>query len=270
MNHSVKKSVVQLLEKLGLSEAEGQLYTLLLRYPQSTVQELQTRSPLPRTMLYYVLNNLAQRGLVTAVREKKRTRYIVEDPERLYDVLDEQEHEFTQTSKAVRQMIPLLKSNFRLASQRPGVRLLEGLDGYQKALEEILISNPKQIDAYGGLPHSKKPGIEIRETYEHKRLNRKILKRVLLGNSHQVQKQLLQMRYDDHTQYRFANEYLSACDVDMQLYSGKIFYTTFTDREPMTIVIEDQQLYTFQKMIFDFFWSKSKDATQLLFTAKNV
>ncbi len=91
-----KNNIVSVLEKLGLGENEALLYSIMLRHPKSTVQELATRSPFPRTMLYYVLNQLIQEGLVSTSKDKWRTLYIAENPERLYELLARKEKEIAK------------------------------------------------------------------------------------------------------------------------------------------------------------------------------
>ena len=91
---SKKDTATRTLQELDLSENEAVLYAQMLSHPRGTVQELGTRAPFPRTMLYYVLKQLMQRGLVSAKKEKWRTVYIAEDPERLYDLLSHKEREF--------------------------------------------------------------------------------------------------------------------------------------------------------------------------------
>ena len=94
------------LQELNLSQNEAVLYSQMISHPRSTVQELGTRAPFPRTMLYYVLKQLMQRGLVSAKKEKWRTVYIAENPERLYDLLARKEQEFVRDTDAIRDLIP--------------------------------------------------------------------------------------------------------------------------------------------------------------------
>src|SRR3989344_615612 len=125
-------STTRTLQELDLSENEAVLYGQMLSRPRSTVQELGTRAPFPRTMLYYVLKQLMQRGLVTAKKEGWRTGYIAENPERLYDLLAQKEREFERETGAVRELIPRLKNRYQLAGKRPNVRTFEWLEEYQK------------------------------------------------------------------------------------------------------------------------------------------
>jgi len=261
---SEKTNIVNILEKLGLSENEALLYSVMLRHPKSTVQELATRSPFPRTMLYHVLNQLSQKGLVSTSKDKWRTLYIAENPERLYELLAHKEKEFEKQSHAVREIIPELKNKYRLAGERPGVRTFEGIEEYKKALEDIIISRPKIILAYEALG-KKKPGLEARELHEHRRVVKKIQKNVLFFENKESAQYLSKRKYDDFTKFRNTEERtVKHFNVDLMLYDGKILYTSYDEREPTAILIEDKALYTMQQNLFLSIWPKAKDKALLL------
>ena len=263
-----KNNIVSVLEKLGLSENEALLYFTMLKRPKSTVQELATRSSFPRTMLYYVLNQLSRKGLVSTSKDKWRTLYIAENPERLYELLAQREKEFEKQSHAVREIIPELKNKYRLAGERPGVRIFEGIEEYRKALEDIIISRPKIILAYETLG-KKKPGLEVRELHEHRRVVKKIQKNILFFENQESTRYLLKRKYDDFTQFRSTEEErVKRFDVDLMLYDGKILYTSYDKREPTAILIEDQALCAMQQNLFLSIWPTAEDKT-LVFTQKN-
>src|SRR5262249_30667024 len=150
----------------------------MLSHPQSTVQELGLRAPFPRTMLYYVLKQLERRGLVSAKKQGWRTVYVAEDPERLYDLLADKEREFERETSAVRELIPHLKHKYRLAGERPNVRIFEGTEEYAKALEDILVTNPKETFSYETLG-AKLPALETRNSFERRRISRQMRKYTL-------------------------------------------------------------------------------------------
>ena len=266
-NARQKNTIVGVLEKLGLSENEARLYSVMLRYPKSTVQELTTRSSLPRTMLYYVLNQLSEKGLVSTSKDKWRTLYIAENPERLYELLAHREKEFEKQFRAVREIIPELTNKYRLGGVRPGVRIFEGIEAYKKALEDILISQPKIILAYETLG-KKRPGLEVRGLHEHRRIVKKIQKNVLFFENKDSARYLSKRKYDDFTKFRNTEEKtVKHFDVDLMLYEGKMLYTSYDEREPTAILIEDKALYNMQQNPFLSLLPKAKDKT-LLFTDK--
>ncbi|MBC7836376.1 hypothetical protein H7X87_01190 [Acetobacteraceae bacterium] len=263
-----KDTTIRTLQELELGENEAILYTQMLSHPRSTVQELVTHAPFPRTMLYYVLKQLMQRGLVSAKKEGWRTVYIAEDPEHLYDLLAQKEREFQRETGAVRELIPELKNQYRLAGKRPTVRTFEGIAEYQKALEDIIVSKPKEILTYEILS-GKKPALEVRETHERRRIARKIQKNVLFFEQGNALQALKNYPYNDFTQFRSINESSSEVfDVDLALYEGKLLYTSYYDEhEPTAILVEDKALYEMQRNLFDALWKQGKERT-LAFTEK--
>ncbi|MDO8482500.1 MAG: helix-turn-helix domain-containing protein [bacterium] len=258
-----KNNIVHVLEKLGLSENEASLYSVMLRHPKSTVQELTTQAPFPRTMLYHVLNQLSQKGLVSTSKDKWRTLYIAENPEKLYELLAHREKEFEKQSHAVREIIPELKNKYRLAGERPGVRIFEGIEEYKKALEDVIISRPKIILAYETLG-KKRPGLEMRELFEHRRIVKKIQKNIIFFESKESARYFSKRKYDDFTKFRSTEEKtVKHFDVDVMLYDGKMLYTSYDEREPTAILIEDKALYTMQQNLFLSIWPTAKDKSLL-------
>jgi sugar-specific transcriptional regulator TrmB len=197
-------------------------------------------------MLYYVLNQLIQRGLVSMSKEASKTMYIAEDPQRLYDLLNDKEKAFAKHTANIRTLIPELRRHYRLSNVRPAVRTADGVEAYMKLLEEILESKPKEILAY--------------EPSASKKTMGSILKKVLLPNNSVSLKALTKRPYDDYTEYR---SHLAADTiVDLMLIDGKLLYTTLYDNhEPSAILIEDRALYAHQRSLFDAQWKQGKDLT---------
>jgi sugar-specific transcriptional regulator TrmB len=264
MSKSAQKSdsEAKILENVGLSENEAVLYSLMLDHPQCTVQELETRAPFPRTMLYYVLKQLMRRELVSAKKETWRTVYIAEDPDHLYDILSQKEKVFERNRNDIRELVPQLKRRYRLVGKRPSVRMFEGVEQYQKTLEDIVISRPREILSYETLSN-KKTALEVLAAHERRRISRKILKKVLFFETNEALTYVRDRRYDDFTQFRCINENtVAAFEADVTLYDGKILYTSYYDtHEPTAILVEDQALFTMQRNLFESLWKQAKDRT---------
>lgn len=259
---------IRTLEELGLSENEALLYSICLKHPRSTVQELGTRSPFPRTMLYHVLNQLTARGLVTTSKDKWRTVFIAENPGKLYDLLSKKEKEFERSAHAIKSLIPELRNSYRLADKRPHVRIFEGIEEYKKALEDVIISLPEVVLVYEN-PIKKNPGLEIRALHENKRITRKISKKILFPRNEKTKEKVSKQAYNDFTEWRsLPPKNLEVFEVDFMLYDGKILYTSYDEREPTAILIEDRALYAMQKSLFLSLWQEGKDETLEVFKNK--
>ena len=258
-----KTKQMQALERLDLTENESFLYSFLLNHPNSTVQQLQAKTPFPRTMLYYVLNRLIEMNLVSTTKNSWRTVYRAESPDRLYDLLSKKEQEFEQTNRTIRRLIPRLKNQHRLAGRRLSVRTFEGLDEYKRALEDVLLTHPDCIFSYESFHPNGRSGVEIRDAHNRTRIAKKIQKRVLTKSSEVAMDAIKARPYDDHTQIRLNPIDHEALDVDLLLYDGKVMYTSYEDREPVGMIVEDQALYEMKKVLFESLWQQAKDVTLL-------
>jgi sugar-specific transcriptional regulator TrmB len=267
--HTTKTATIRTLEQLHLSENEAVLYSLMLTLPHCSVQELCVRAPFPRTMLYYVLKQLITRGLVVAKREKSKTVYSAENPEHLYRLLEQKSKTFEQESLAIKTLIPQLKRTFRLKGNRPSVRTFDGVGEYQKALDDIIVSKPKEVLAYDQFL-AKKPGHEVFAVHERTRISRKIKKRILFFANTSTLSQVAKRSYDDFSVFRsIADSSVAPFSTNVMLYDGKILYTSYYDtHEPTAILIEDHALYVMQKNIFESLWKRGTDRTITLKTIK--
>lgn len=256
-----KKTSARALEDLGLSENEAALYELMLAKPRSSVQELTSRAPFPRTLLYYVLKRLEERGLVRGVRGKGRTVFVAENPERLHDLLAEREREFARSTEAVRELIPQLASRYRLASERPSVRVFEGIEEYRKALESLAASATGEVLAYEPLGE-KRAGKETREAQDRRRVSKKRKKRILFFETAAALAEVKARAYDDYTEFRSLKKTLAPFSADLMLFDKKLLYTSASGaEEPTAVLIEDAALYEMQKSLFERAWGEAADRT---------
>jgi sugar-specific transcriptional regulator TrmB len=212
--------------------------------------------------LYHVLGQLEARGLVTTKKDAWRTSYVAEDPENLYDLLAHKEQVVARQTETLRALIPQLKQNYLLAGRRPSVRVFEGVDEFEKALDDVLVSGTKDIFAFEHMVEHK-PGLESRAAHERRRVLRKVQKNVLFFENEKALDVLKGRTYNDYTIYRgTSGGVVKAFDTDVLLYNGKILYITgYGVHEPIAVLIEDASLYQMQKNLFDSLWNTSTDRT---------
>lgn len=260
---------IRSLQDLGLSESEAQLYVLMLSYPKSTVKELVAKTSYPRTMLYYILKQLIARGIVSSRRFSWKTVYVAEDPQKLYDLLGQKEAEVQKQTTGIKELIPNLRKIYKFAGERTNLRVFEGVAEYEKALEDIIISHPKEIYVFENMI-GKKPGKESRESFDRRRILKKIKKNVLFFESVDSLKEILKLKYNDYTNFRGISEKNAEFfNADIALYSDKVLYTNYYDEyEPIAVLIEDKNFYNAQKAFFNLLWNKGTDRT-LYYTEAN-
>ena len=120
----------QLLQ-LGLSEKEANAYLELIRKREATVSELSKRIQINRTVLYYVLEGLVQKGLASYIIKNNLRVYHPAEPDKLLSILKEKE-------KIATAIIPELAKLYSPESKKPIIEIFEGKDGLKTILNDII------------------------------------------------------------------------------------------------------------------------------------
>jgi len=84
----MKESIVEGLKKLGLTEYEAKAYAALVGLGEATAREVHEASKVPRTRIYDILKDLAEKGFVEFIQGSP-TYYRVVEPERVMERLRE-------------------------------------------------------------------------------------------------------------------------------------------------------------------------------------
>lgn len=258
MKETHKKNAIRALEQLGLGENEAKLYTILLRLGEASVLELQQASPFPRTLLYYILNNLLQIGLISFVKKPRRTVYVVEDPDRLYDLLRERENEFERNKLILKESIPEFKNQFRVSQNRPGVRIFEGIEGYRSALSDIIETRPSQLYSLLSFSDKKKLGVEIREYMAKERRDWGITEKILLFDTPQAKTWIKKFEKEKTMEFRFLHHGIEFFEGEVYIYENKVLHVSAEGKELISTLTEEKNFCTIQKNIFSFLWSITK------------
>lgn len=84
----MKESIVEGLKKLGLTEYEAKAYAALVGLGEATAREIHEASRVPRTRIYDILRDLAEKGFVEFISGSP-TYYRVVEPERVMERMRE-------------------------------------------------------------------------------------------------------------------------------------------------------------------------------------
>ncbi len=240
------------LTELGLRSQEAKLYQLLLNTPDATIAVLQKRGPFNRTMLYYLIHQLEEWGLVSTKRVGKKTIYVAAPPERLYVIAQEQELEIQRRKNLVGNVMDDLRVLYRIAHHQSGVRFFEGKKGFYEALYETFRAT-ETVRTYVDFDAVAKYVPDINERYEKDCSRRHVDKRHLVRDTPSNRKYVRE-HPSEFTEVRFLPDTLMAFRIGVQMYDNKIAYFTMRDENIMAVIIDDPDIYEMHRHIFDFLW----------------
>lgn len=248
----------QTLQKAGLSESQAIVYEALLTMGSERAGNLAKHTPLKRTLVYRILEDLSALGLIE--KEEKPgavALFTPKHPSSLRSLVEKREEATRQAQEVLGGLLPTLTSRFNLKSGAPGVLVYEGKEGIEKVLNDSLNSKT-EILTYADIEPIVKYIDAINRRYASRRDKLGIDKRALLLDT------------------PFAREYMSdyhrlSTDVKlvtlenvppfqsaMEIYDNRVAYITFAPDKMMGVIIHDPYLYEMHKYLFEYAWKMSQ------------
>ncbi len=166
----------QILEDIGLTNAEIKVYLALLELGTATAGPIIEKSGLQSSVVHMTLNKLIEKGLVSFVKEGKRNHYQAANPRHLIEFLEEKKERFEK-------LLPQLLAQQAIAKEKPEVTVFKGVKGIKELLYELLDAGGKEHHTFGSSVKSLMMGDEWWVSYHRKRAKRGISAKLLFNES---------------------------------------------------------------------------------------
>jgi hypothetical protein len=154
----------------------------------------------------------------------------------------------------------LLKPQFNILRDKPGVRFYEGSEGIKKVLEDSLFAE-EVIYSYADIDAIDSHIPEINKAYSEKREKLGIHKKGILPDTLHA-RELLKDYDSTITEAKLIKFPIKSFPAVMQIYDGKVSYITFSDKDMIGTIIEDKNIYEMHKAIFEYLWSITPPLSQ--------
>lgn len=245
---SVKK-----LQDFGLSDKEAKVYMALLELGQGTAQNISIRSGVNRATVYVMLESLMKRGLASTVEKAGKTLFLIEEPYAFLKHLESEKVDVEDRIAHARKIVPELQQVYNISRDRSHVRLIEGKETGRVIRNEILRSKTKELLQIinVSLSGSEKKDLEMDQYRDE--LSKKYFKvrRIIIYKDrsdleHMVIRPGVTVRILAFTNHPFESE--------MTLFDGKKIILGTVGDDPIGIVIENQQLFSSMKALFEASW----------------
>lgn len=117
-----KRMDTEILEELGLTNAEIKTYIALLELGSSTAGNILEKSNLQNSVVHRALNTLIEKGLVNFILEGKIKIYQATDPENFNNFIEEKKRRFNE-------ILPQLKEMQSIAPKKESATIFKGIRG---------------------------------------------------------------------------------------------------------------------------------------------
>lgn len=238
------------LEQALLTKDQATVYSALLKNGPLPAGRLAKKTPLKRSLVYKILEQLGELGLV----EKKDstgqiTVFAAEHPAKLKDLAEKQESGAKEAQAVLDTIMASMVSDFNLVHGKPGIRFFEGVDGLKKIYDDILeTGNDFYLVRSIFEPVYTKEIVPIIEKFIQKRVAKKMTVTALtptdtLGARTPASdaKILFKRTWIDKKDYDVP--------VEIDIYGNKIAFLSF-GKELIGVIIESAQIAQSLKKLF--------------------
>jgi HTH-type transcriptional regulator, sugar sensing transcriptional regulator len=252
-----------ILKNFGLSEKEIAVYLALIELGPSSVREISAKSKVNRGTSYDILKALIETGIVSYYNKESKQYFMAEPPEKLLSAIDQKKEDLDEVRANISQSLPLIKTLFEKQGGKPVVKFYEGGKGvrqiFEDVLDEVSASTEKTYYLYSSATAEHRKNVYgSMPDFSERRIKKGIkVKIISLGEGGKLagldeRKQMSTLSFNPSPsgggQGGGTHEII---------YAGKVAHISIdSNGEPVGVVIQNEEIYNMQKMIFEFNWSK--------------
>lgn len=240
------------LRKFGLTDRELKIYLALLELGEALASKIAEKTNIPRTLVYDILENLLDKGIVSYVIKAGKKYFSALDPNSLIEVLRNQEEE---KENLLKQALPeLLSLKNKKLEEKTKVEVYEGKEGVKTIFNDVLKVG-KEFLCFGSTGIS--PDIIPYElTHFHKqRIKRKINWRVIYNDDGLGRKRGQEVSKWQFSQVRYMEK---TSPTTTYCYGNKVAIVLWIKERLLAVMIEDSIIAKSFKEFFEVLWRNAK------------
>ena len=254
--------MINLLEKLGLSEKEAKVYLASLELGAETVQNIARKAQVNRATTYVILESLAKKGLATTFDKGKKTFFTAESPEQLDLLLRKVEEDAALKRAELEKSLPELKAIFNLAGNKPKIKFYEGKTGIMSMQDDFFRNAKENTDIYifSALDNITETFPSIEKKQASDRVSRKINANIIYTNASGPiedstnKKEMRIARYIPKDKFPFSSS--------ISIIPNQKIKITKYDNNFIGIMINNKEIANTFKAIFDLAWEAAEKYNQ--------
>lgn len=251
----------QSLQQAGLTPDQALIYEALLKNGPLKASKVHQKTPLKRGLVYKLLEDLVQLGLVEKAEEPGKVAiFSPSHPLKLRDLAETKERQAKDAQVALDGVLSELTSSYNLMIGKPGVRFFEGLEGIKKVLDDTITSNPGKMlrtfsDVAGYSMYLKDWNTQY---YAPERKKRGVFEKVIIPNDAKALEYMHGYKSNDVTDILFINHALYPFKTEINIYEDKVSFVTFSPTAHMGVIVENKEIFNTLSSVFNFTWELGK------------
>lgn len=248
------------LQNIGLTDTESQLYEILLKLGEVSVSVIIQESKIKRPTVYKALYMLEKKGLVTKRDIRKKIHVRPESPVKLQELADKKYQQLERAMESLNALLPSLALNYTISTERPVVRVYEGVEGLKQIYKDLLIDG-KTIYAILQAANVEPELYKWLTTkFVKKRTRLKIHVKAIVASS-PASREYLKKSKEEYRIARLVDAKRFPFQHEIDIYGDKVAIIHYKKDEPLIgMVIHHPQIALTMKAWFDLAWESTESS----------
>ena len=136
----------KLLQKVGLEKKEADIYLILLEFGPSPASIIAGKVNMKRTTSYHILEDLIKKGFVKKTIHHKIAYFSPVNPNQISGIIEDKINKLTTIKKDLKTHLACLQTLQNKPTEKPKITYYEGIEGTQKAYDDILTSKSTVLE----------------------------------------------------------------------------------------------------------------------------
>ncbi len=238
----------ELLENLGLTKIESQIYLASIELGESLHKQLAEKAGIKRPTLYENLPTLFKKGLISKTVKGKRILLVAEDPQKFYEAKKSQLEIFQN-------QIPLLQALMLTAKSKPKISIYEGIEGIKKIYKDHIEQAQSILEIVGIEKIHPEIAKYIKKDYVWARVRKKISLKMLISGP--TVAGIFKMESDpfELREVKNIDGKNFPIPLGLNIYGNNISFAVYReDSEPIGLIVRSKEIATTLKSLFNFIW----------------
>jgi len=241
----------QALIDAGFSKHQASAYTYLVEHGPTAASVIARHSGISRTLMYRVLDELEEMGLVSKDDPKGAvSTFTPAHPVKLHEMVERRKKEAEQAAASIGSVVDTMTSEYNKTLGKPGVVFYEGKEGARRVYNDTIVNNKsQQVMVLRSHLDSAVLGHDFFAEYVTKRVKHEIRTQII-----SPAKQDASLKTPD-AELKKTRRYMPDLKIpaEIDIYDDKVAIIAF-DEPLIATIIEKKAVADTMRTLFNYMW----------------
>lgn len=247
------------LERLGLNRSEAKVYLALLELGGSTTGIITDKAQVSPSKIYWILERLLQKGLVSYILKGKTKHYTAASPAKLKEYLELERESIERKEELLERMLPSLNRVQKLAGERQEAEMFVGFPAMKNAYSTMYDSAKRGDEHLVFLRSGEEEGKSDAVLFFnrlHQRAAKIGLRRRLISRDTQEARDLF-LKGPYAGRKGDSVRFMDICPEGINILNDYVLFMHLAQK-PICVLITSKQLADDYRRFFDESWERAK------------